>query len=101
MLWLRIALGSMGVVMIYHLSGGGWGIGVRRVWGASSRTLPLLTILFIPVVIGMSRLYPWMHTDLLQTNEVLKHKSLYLNRNFFLLRAAIYFIGWNLIAWRV
>jgi hypothetical protein len=101
MLWLGVALGSMGLMMIHHLSGGAWGMVVRRVWEASSRTLPLLTVLFIPIVLGMGSLYPWMHTELMQTDEIMRHKAVYLNRNFFLLRAAVYFIGWNLIAWRM
>jgi hypothetical protein len=101
MLWLGVALGSMGWMMIHHLSGGAWGMVVRRVWEASSRTLPLLTVLFIPVVLGLNRLYPWMHPELMQTNEVLRHKSVYLNPTFFLARAAVYFIGWNVIAWRM
>jgi hypothetical protein len=101
MLWLGVALGSMGWMMIHHLSGGAWGMVVRRVWEASSRTLPLLTVLFIPVVLGLNRLYPWMHPELMQTDEVLRHKAIYLNPTFFLARAAVYFIGWNLIAWRM
>jgi len=101
MLWLGVALGSMGLMMIHHLSGGAWGMVVRRVWEASSRTLPLLTVLFIPVVLGLNRLYPWTHAELMQTDEVLRHKSVYLNPTFFLARAAVYFIGWNLIAWRM
>jgi hypothetical protein len=101
MLWLGIALGSMGLMMIHHLSGGAWGMVVRRVWEASSRTLPLLTVLFIPVVLGMNRLYPWTHTELMQGDEILRHKTTYLNPTFFIARAAFYFIGWNLIAWRM
>ena len=101
MLWLGVALGSMGWMMIHHLSGGAWGMVVRRAWEASSRTLPLLTVLFIPVVLGLNRLYPWTHPELMETNEVLRHKSVYLNPTFFLARAAVYFIGWNLIAWRM
>jgi len=101
MLWLGVALGSMGLMMIHHLSGGAWGMVVRRVWEASSRTLPLLTILFIPVVLGLNRLYPWTHTELMQSDEILRHKATYLNPTFFLARAAVYFIGWNLIAWRM
>jgi len=100
-LWLGVALGSMGWMMIHHLSGGGWGMVVRRVWEASSRTLPLLTILFIPVVLGMNHLYPWTHTELMQTDAVLRHKALYLNPTFFIARSAFYFIGWNLLAWRM
>ena len=101
MLWLGVALGSMGLMMIHHLSGGAWGMVVRRVWEASSRTLPLLTVLFIPVVLGMNRLYPWTHPELMQADEVLKHKAMYLNPTFFLARSAVYFLGWNWLAWRM
>ena len=100
-LWLGVALGSMGWMMIHHLSGGGWGMVVRRVWEASSRTLPLLTVLFIPVILGMNHLYPWTHSEVIQTDAVLRHKALYLNPTFFIARAAFYFLGWNLLAWRM
>ena len=60
MLFLGIALGSMALMMMQHLSGGAWGI-FRRIFEASSRTLPLLAVLFIPVLLGMSTLYPWTH----------------------------------------
>src|SRR5918999_5027479 len=52
LLFLGIALGSMALMMVQHLSGGAWGI-FRRIFEASSRTLPLLVILFIPVVLGL------------------------------------------------
>jgi hypothetical protein len=93
LLFLGIALGSLAMVMIQHLSGGAWGV-FRRIFEASSRTVPLLVVLFIPIVIGRSTLYPWAHPDLVQTVDVLRHKSAYLNTPFFLIRAAVYFGGW-------
>ena len=63
MLFLGIALGSMALMMVQHLSGGAWGV-FRRIFEASSRTLPLLAMLFIPVLLGMRTLYPWTHADL-------------------------------------
>jgi hypothetical protein len=48
MCWLGVALGSMAILMIRHLTGGGWGTVIRRILGAAMRTLPLLTVLFIP-----------------------------------------------------
>ena len=48
MCWLGVALGSMAILMIRHLTGGGWGMVIRRILGAAMRTLPLLAILFIP-----------------------------------------------------
>ncbi|MBI2827660.1 MAG: hypothetical protein HYX77_00125 [Acidobacteria bacterium] len=98
LLFLGIALGSMGLLMIQHLSGGAWGV-FRRVFEASSRTLPLMALLFLPIVLGMTSLYSWTHPDHVQQDEVLRHKAVYLNTGFFLLRALVYFAGWILIAW--
>jgi hypothetical protein len=98
LLFLGIALGSMGLLMIQHLSGGAWGV-FRRVFEASSRTLPLLALLFLPVVLGMGTLYSWTHDDHVQADEVLRHKAAYLNTGFFLVRALVYFAGWILLAW--
>jgi len=99
MLWLGVSLGSMGLMMIHHLSGGAWGLVVRRVFEASAKTLPLMAVLFVPVVLGMQSLYPWTHADLVAADEVLQHKALYLNTSFFLARAVFYFAGWIVIAW--
>jgi hypothetical protein len=97
LLFLGIALGSMAMVMIQHLSGGAWGV-FRRIFEASSRTLPLLALLFLPVLLGMDSLYPWTHADHVQVDEILRHKAPYLNTTLFLVRAAIYFLAWWLIA---
>ena len=97
MMFLGIALGSMAMVMIQHLSGGSWGV-FRRVFEASSRTLPLLAVLFIPVLIGVRTLYPWSHAEHVAADEVLRHKAAYLNTPFFFIRAVVYFGGWLGIA---
>ena len=98
LLFLGIALGSMALVMIQHLTGGTWGV-FRRVLEASSRTLPLLALLFLPVVLGMSTLYPWTHEDLVRADEVLRHRQPYQNTGFFLARALVYFASWIALAW--
>src|SRR5271154_2361167 len=61
MCWLGVALGSMAILMIRHLTGGGWGTVIRRILGAAMRTLPLLAVLFIPMIIAVAqhRVYPW------------------------------------------
>jgi hypothetical protein len=97
MLFLGIALGSLALMMVQHLSGGAWGI-FRRIFEASSRTLPLMVVLFIPVALGMQALYPWAHGDLVASDEILHHRAAYLNATFWILRAAFYFAGWLVIA---
>ena len=98
LLFLGISLGSMAFVMINHLSGGAWGV-FRRIFEASARTLPLMAVLFLPVVLGLQTLYPWTHDDLVAADEVLRHRAPYLNTGFFLIRALVYFAGWIGIAW--
>jgi hypothetical protein len=98
LLFLGIALGSMALTMIQHLSGGSWGI-FRRIFEASARTLPLLALLFLPVVLGMGSLYVWTHDDHVATDEVLRHKQAYLNTGFYLVRALIYFLCWIGLTW--
>jgi len=46
-------------VMIHHLVGGEWGYFVRRFGEAAANVLPLLFVLFVPILVGLHRLYPW------------------------------------------
>lgn len=99
LLWLSVSLGSMGLMMIQHLSGGSWGV-FRRIFEASARSIPLMAVLMLPVLaLGMGTLYPWSHADHVAADEILQHKAPYLNAGFFLVRAGIYFAGWSAIAY--
>jgi hypothetical protein len=98
LLFLGIALGSLALTMIQHLSGGTWGV-FRRVFEASSRTIPLLFLLFLPVLFGIPTLFTWSHEDHVATDEILRHKALYLNVPFFIGRAIFYFAAWAGLAW--
>ena len=95
--WMGVILGSMALLMVQHLSGGVWGIVLRRPFEAAVRTLPFMTILFLPIVPGMHSLYEWSHEGITETDPIIAAKALYLNTPFFLLRQAIYFAIWNLI----
>jgi len=57
MLWLGVTLGCMAFLMIQHLTGGKWGMVIRRQLEAAMKTLPLMAILFIPIIFGMRHLY--------------------------------------------
>src|SRR5438067_9048441 len=72
--WIGITLGSLALLLLQHLTGGAWGVVIRRVLEASTRTLPLLLILFIPVVVGLKQIYPWMNPVEMNT-EVLRLKA--------------------------
>jgi hypothetical protein len=92
--WTGIALGSLAVLMLQHLTGGAWGMVIRRVLESCTRTLPLLLLLFVPIILGMHSLYEWTHQDKVNTDQILKEKSGYLNIPFFAARVLIYFAIW-------
>ncbi|MGA8492484.1 MAG: hypothetical protein WB711_18805 [Terriglobales bacterium] len=103
MCWLGVALGSMAILMIRHLTGGGWGMVIRRILGAAMRTLPLLAILFIPILFGLPRLYVWARPlDSIADQHLRDHlqelTQTYLNVHGFILRAVIYLGIWNLLS---
>jgi hypothetical protein len=95
--WMGVILGSMALLMVQHLSGGVWGIVLRRPFEAAVRTLPIMTALFLPIVLGMHSIYEWSHAGITDTDPVIAAKALYLNTPFFIARQVIYFAAWNLI----
>src|ERR1700693_3398574 len=103
MCWLGVALGSMAILMIRHLTGGGWGTVIRRILGAAMRTLPLLAVLFIPVIFGIRRLYIWAQPlGNIQDQTLREHleqiTQTYLTVNGFIIRAIFYFAVWNVLS---
>ncbi len=98
--WNGIALGCLSLLMIQHLTGGRWGLAIRRLLEAGTRTVPVLVLLFLPVVLGLKRIYPWAGAA--QSDPTIRHaidlKQAYLNVPFFLGRAVFYFAVWFLLA---
>jgi len=106
--WLGVTLGSMAIIMIRHMTGGGWGVVIRRLQGAAMRTLPFLTVFFIPLLIAPAtgRMYPWaMPLASVSDDHIREHlakntfiTASYLNFHGFLIRAVVYFAIWNLLS---
>ena len=92
--WLGIALGCYAVALLHQLSRGAWGLMIRRALGAATRTLPLMVLLFVPIVLGLEEIYIWARPEAVAADPVIQQKSWYLNQNGFILRAAIYFVIW-------
>src|SRR5207248_1522528 len=96
LLVLGLALGSLGLVMLQHLTSGHWGIIIRRPLESATRTLPLLVVLFLPIAIsGMKYLYrAWLDPEELHKEPLSKFQQGYLTHNGYLVRALIYFAVW-------
>ncbi len=98
--WTGISVGSMALMMLHHLSGGGWGVVLRRLFEAATRVLPLMAVLFLPIIaaVVMHKLYPWTLPEVVQESHAVKHKELYLNIPFFIGRFVFYFLVWWVLA---
>jgi hypothetical protein len=97
--WLGIALGCLGIVMLHNISGGRWGVVIRRVLESGMKTVPFLALLFVPLLFGLPHLYEWARPNTLERDAFLQHKAAYLNVPFFFIRAALYFAFWIGLAW--
>lgn len=84
--WLGLSLGALVVVMMQNLTGGWWGLAVRNLCFAAIMTLPLLVVLFVPLLFGLHDIYAWSNGIALGI-----HKRAYLNVPFFIGRAGFYF----------
>ncbi len=97
-LWLGVAIGCGQVLMLQFLVTSHWGFLIRRILEAGTRTLLPMYVLSIPLLIGISSLYPFAQPEYVARSGGLQHKTLYLNVPFFLARLAVYFLVWWVIA---
>jgi hypothetical protein len=92
---LGLSLGSLGLLMLQHLTSGHWGIVIRRPLEAASRTLFLVAVLFLPIALGMKHLYSaWLNAPASGEGALSPFQHNYLTASGFITRAIIYFAVW-------
>src|ERR671913_1474345 len=96
--FLSLAIGALFFVLIQYAAQGGWGIVLRRIGETTFATLPVMAALFVPLLLGLHDLYEWSHAEAVEHDALLAWKAPYLNVPFFLIRAALFFVVWCLIA---
>lgn len=95
---LGLSLGSLGLLMLQHLTGGHWGIVIRRPLESATRALPLIVVLFLPIFWGMKYLYSaWLTAPSSGEGALSEFQRSYLTSNKFITRAVIYFAIWMLL----
>jgi hypothetical protein len=96
MLVLGLSLGSLGLVMLQHLTSGHWGIIIRRPLESATRTIPLVLAFFIPIAFsGMKYLYgAWLNPEEVKKEPLSEFQQHYLTSGGFYARAVVYFLVW-------
>jgi len=98
--WTGVSVGSLAIIMLHHLSGGGWGVVIRRPLEAAARTLPVMAILFLPIAFAVftHTLYPWTVPEI-AAEHFIKHKEIYFRLPFFFGRTVFYFAMWFMLSY--
>jgi hypothetical protein len=95
--WGGISFGSIGVLILQYLTGGAWGVVIRRCAEAAVRTLPLVVLLFVPIAVGVTRLYDWTHLP--ADDHVIHARGWYMTVWGWTLRSVIYFVIFGVMAY--
>ncbi|MEC7779152.1 MAG: hypothetical protein VX176_02080 [Candidatus Neomarinimicrobiota bacterium] len=98
--WLSILLGGIFFTLVHHGFSATWSTVIRRVMENIIILMPVFTLLFFPIVVGMDKLFIWMpsHELFNATDHLLQVKEPFLNEQSFLIRFVLYFSLWNLIS---
>jgi hypothetical protein len=97
---LGLSLGSLGLLMLQHLTGGMWGIVIRRPLESATRALPLVFVLFAPIFFGIRHLYgAWLNAPATGDGRLSDFQQHYLTAEWFHIRALLYFAVWLLLMW--
>jgi hypothetical protein len=111
---MTIPIGSLGFLMLQHLTGGAWGVTVRRMLEAGAATLPIMGLLFIPIAlafwpetyssVGLAHpLYEWANPEVVtlggsEYDPLIAHKTPWLSPLWVTGRMVIYFVIWSALA---
>lgn len=96
--WVGIGVGCLAITMLHLLVGGTWGVPIRRPLESGAMTLLPLAILFLPLLLGMPKLYEWARPEVVAHDHVLQEKAPYLNTTGFAVRGLVYFAIWGVMA---
>ena len=90
--WGGITFGSIGLLILQYLTGGAWGVVIRRILEASSRVLPLVIVLFLPLAVGVYLHTGYEFTHLPPADYTVQHRGWFMTSESWILRSAVYFV---------
>ncbi len=97
--FFMISLATLAFYAIQHASQAGWPVVLFRVMEGITAYLPiggiLIFVFFVMSSLHWNHLFTWMDPEVVAHDELIQNKAGYLNVPFFLIRAAIYILGWT------
>lgn len=95
--FLALSLGAVFFVMVQHVARSAWSVSVRRIAETFAGNLRIMGLLILPLLAGVSVLFPWWDAEVRATDHLLHAKEAYLNPTFFFIRLAVYIVSWFIL----
>lgn len=95
--FIELAVGAAFFLAIQYISQSGWSSAFRRVPEAMMTWIPFAAVFFLLLYFGMHSLYHWSHEEAVAGDELIRHKSPFLNVPFFFVRMAVSFLLWTIL----
>lgn len=95
--FLSLSIGASFFLAIQYITQSGWSSMFKRIPEAMMAYIPYAGIIMLLLYLGMHDLYHWSHPEALASDELIKHKSPYLNIPFFFIRLILVFIVWTVM----
>lgn len=96
--FVSIAIGAAFFGAIQYITNSGWSAMFKRIPEAMAAYIPIAGIFFLILYFGMHNLFGWTNDDIVQHDQLLQHKSPYLNEPFFFARVIVFFAAWTFMS---
>lgn len=96
--FVSLAVGAAFFGAIQYITQSGWSALFKRVPEAMAAYFPVAAVLFLLLFFGMHAIFEWTHDEVVQHDQLLQHKSSYLNIPFFFIRMVVFFAAWILLS---
>lgn len=92
--FLELSIGAAFFLSIQYISQSGWSSAFRRIPEAMMAWIPYAAVFFLLLWFGMHDIYHWTHDEAVAEDQLLRHKTPYLNIPFFFARMVLSFLLW-------
>ena len=92
--WLGCSLGGLVFLMLQYVTGGAWGLLLRRILEASASMVLPLALLFVPLIIGLPFVYEFGQWTPIEKEPKLHGKAIWLSAPAVTIKAVLFFSCW-------
>jgi hypothetical protein len=98
--FMLVSMGVLAFYAIQQVAQAGWSPVLFRVMQGITAYLPVGSVLFCLILVfcglHFNHLFIWLDPEVVKHDEIIQNKTGYLNFPFWIVRAAVFLIGWNL-----